>query len=90
LISSAQGFFLGLLKKRGAFFVQFLDALDGCFVCHAIAPAVRQSYRGSNGIETAAAADPSAYGHHPIAPRARRGVHAGFTLSSSALHSLVC
>jgi hypothetical protein len=38
LTSPLQSLLLGLFEKRGALSVQLLDALDRCFVCHAIFP----------------------------------------------------
>jgi hypothetical protein len=39
--SPSQGLFLGLLKKLGALSIQFLDALNCCFVCHPILPVAK-------------------------------------------------
>jgi hypothetical protein len=53
--SPSQGLFLGLLKKLGALSVQFLDALNCCFVCHPIFPVAkwRTPARRSQGIPDA-------------------------------------
>jgi hypothetical protein len=53
--SPLQGLFLGLLKKLGALSVQFLDALNCCFVSHPIFPVakVENPARRSQGMPDA-------------------------------------